>query len=59
MSEIFEVGDKVQLTGPKGRLNSITLIAGARFGSHKGDVLHDDIIGKPSGSVIKNHNGDE
>lgn len=59
MSEIFEVGDKVQLTGPKGRLNSITLVAGARFGSHKGDVLHDDIIGKPSGSVIANHNGDE
>lgn len=59
MSEIFVVGDKVQLTGPKGRLNSITLVAGARFGSHKGDVLHDDIIGKPSGSVIANHNGDE
>lgn len=59
MSEIFEVGDKVQLTGPKGRMNSITLVSGARFGSHKGDIQHDDIIGKPSGSVIKNHNGDE
>lgn len=59
MSEIFEVGNKVQLTGPKGRINSITLVAGARFGSHKGDILHDDIIGKPSGSVIENHNGDQ
>lgn len=59
MSEIFEAGDKVQLTGPKGRMNSITLNPGARFGSHKGDIKHDDIIGKPSGSVITNHNGDE
>ena len=59
MTEIFSAGDKVQLTGPKGRMNSITLVAGARFGSHKGDIHHDDIIGKPSGSVIRNHNGDE
>lgn len=59
MTDLFSVGDKVQLTGPKGRMNSITLVAGARFGSHKGDIHHDDIIGKPSGSVIENHNGDE
>jgi tRNA (adenine57-N1/adenine58-N1)-methyltransferase catalytic subunit len=59
MTEIFSAGDKVQLTGPKGRMNSITLVPGARFGSHKGDIHHDDIIGKPSGSVIQNHNGDE
>ena len=59
MTEIFAAGDKVQLTGPKGRMNSITLVEGARFGSHKGDIHHDDIIGKPSGSVIRNHNGDE
>lgn len=59
MTEIFKAGDKVQLTGPKGRMNSITLTPGARFGSHKGDIKHDDIIGKPSGSVITNHNGDE
>ena len=59
MTEIFRAGDKVQLTGPKGRLNSITLVAGARFGSHKGDIKHDDIIGKPSGSIIENHNGDQ
>jgi tRNA (adenine57-N1/adenine58-N1)-methyltransferase len=59
MTDLFGVGDKVQLNGPKGRMNSITLVAGARFGSHKGDIHHDDIIGKPSGSVIQNHNGDE
>lgn len=59
MSEIFQVGDKVQLTGPKGRLNTITLTPGGRFGSHKGDLLHDDIIGKPEGSVIANQSGIE
>lgn len=57
MSETFRAGDKVQLTGPKGRLNTLTLVAGGRFGSHKGDLMHDDIIGKPQGSVIANQSG--
>ena len=43
----FIEGDKVQLTGPKGRMNTITLVAGAAFGTHRGDLRHDDIIGKP------------
>ncbi len=55
----FAVGDKVQLTGPRGRLNTITLEAGGRFGTHKGDLLHDEIIGKPDGSVVTNQNGVE
>lgn len=59
MSEVFQPGDKVQLTGPKGRLNTLTLVPGGRFGSHKGDLLHDDIIGKPQGSVIANQSGIE
>jgi tRNA (adenine57-N1/adenine58-N1)-methyltransferase len=59
MSDLFKAGDKVQLTGPKGRLNTLTLIAGGRFGSHKGDLMHDDIIGKPQGSVIANQSGVE
>ena len=59
MNEIFEAGDRVQLTGPKGIMNTIRLAAGNRFGSHKGEIQHDDIIGKPSGSVIENHNGDQ
>jgi tRNA (adenine57-N1/adenine58-N1)-methyltransferase len=59
MSELFSAGDKVQLTGPKGRLNTLTLVAGGRFGSHKGDLMHDDIIGKPQGSVIANQSGVE
>jgi tRNA (adenine57-N1/adenine58-N1)-methyltransferase catalytic subunit len=59
MSEVFQTGDRVQLTGPKGRLNTLTLVPGGRFGSHKGDLLHDDIIGKPQGSVIANQSGIE
>jgi tRNA (adenine57-N1/adenine58-N1)-methyltransferase len=56
---IFKAGDKVQLTGPKGRLNTITLVKGGAFGTHRGDLKHDDIIGKPDGSVVANQNGVE
>lgn len=52
-------GERVQLTGPKGRLNTITLVTGAVFGTHRGNIKHDDIIGKPDGSVIKNESGTE
>ncbi|MEI8231083.1 MAG: tRNA (adenine-N1)-methyltransferase, partial [Actinomycetes bacterium] len=55
----FVAGERVQLTGPKGRLNTITLRAGAVFGTHRGDIKHDDIIGKPDGSVISNQAGVE
>lgn len=55
----FQVGDKVQLTGPKGRLNTITLQKGGAFGTHRGDIKHDEIIGKPDGSVIANQYGVE
>ena len=55
----FRAGERVQLTGPKGRLNTITLRAGAVFGTHRGDIKHDDIIGKPDGSVITNQAGVE
>jgi tRNA (adenine57-N1/adenine58-N1)-methyltransferase len=59
MSEIFNEGDRVQLTGPKGRINTIVLAKGAKHGTHRGDIQHDDIIGKPSGSVIENQNGEK
>ncbi len=59
MNHIFKPGDKVQLTGPKGRLNTVTLVSGGRFGTHKGDLLHDEVIGKPEGSIVANQNGVE
>ena len=58
-AHLFQVGDKVQLTGPKGRLNTITLVRGAAFGTHRGDLKHDDIIGQADGSVVANQNGVE
>lgn len=56
---LFRAGDVVQLTGPKGRLNTITLVAGAAFGTHRGDLKHDSIIGQPEGSIVQNQNGVE
>lgn len=55
----FRAGDRVQLTGPKGRLNTITLVAGAAFGTHRGDLKHDSIIGQPEGSVVTTQAGVE
>lgn len=55
----FRAGDKVQLTGPKDRLYTITLVEGGLFGTHRGDIRHDEVIGKPEGSVIVNGSGVE
>jgi tRNA (adenine57-N1/adenine58-N1)-methyltransferase len=55
----FRAGDRVQLTGPKGRLHTITLEPGKLFHSHKGPIAHDDLIGRPDGSVITNQVGVE
>lgn len=59
MSGPFTEGDRVQLTGPKGRMNTVTLEAGGAFHSHHGMLSHDEIIGLPDGSVITNSAGEE
>lgn len=55
----FQAGERVQLTSPKGRLNTVTLTAGGAFHSHRGYVNHDDVIGRPDGTVVLANNGDE
>lgn len=55
----FRAGDRVQLTGPRGRMHTITLEPGKLFHSHKGPIAHDDLIGLPDGSVVKNQVGVE
>ena len=55
----FSVGERVQLTDPKGRLHTITLEPGREFHTHKGRLAHDDLIGKPDGSVVRNTAGVE
>ncbi|CAB4674294.1 unannotated protein [freshwater metagenome] len=53
----FAIGDRVQLTDTKGKLYSFTLAAGKEWHTHKGWVLHDDLIGQPEGSVISTTGG--
>lgn len=55
----FRAGDRVQLTGPRGHLHTITLVPGKVFHTHKGPLAHDSIIGRPDGSVIVNEAGVE
>jgi len=55
----FRPGDRVQLTGPKGRLNTVTLEEGGAFHTHRGVLSHDAVIGQPDGSVIESSNGIE
>lgn len=53
----FRVGDRVQLTGPKGRLNTITLEAHGEFHTHTGILDHDLVIGRPDASIVTSSNG--
>ncbi|MBA2694853.1 MAG: tRNA (adenine-N1)-methyltransferase, partial [Actinobacteria bacterium] len=53
----FRVGERVQLTDPKGRLHTITLEAAKRFHTHRGHIAHDDLIGSPDGTVVPHTSG--
>ena len=55
----FRVGDRVQLTGPKGRLHTTTLRADGEMHTHHGVLKHTDLIGRPDGSVVSNSGGHE
>jgi tRNA (adenine57-N1/adenine58-N1)-methyltransferase len=52
MSGPLQVGERVQLTDPKGRLHTVTLAAGKQFHTHRGAIEHDDLIGGPEGVVV-------
>ncbi|MCU0283532.1 MAG: tRNA (adenine-N1)-methyltransferase [Candidatus Nanopelagicales bacterium] len=53
----MQPGDLVQLTDPKGRHHTITLVPGRVFHSHKGALAHDDLIGQPEGIVATTPSG--
>ncbi len=53
----FRVGDQVQLTDPKGRMHTITLVPGKRFHTHKGSFAHDELVDRPEGWVVTNSAG--
>lgn len=54
---VFEPGDRVQLTDPKGRLHTLLLVPGKVFHTHHGTLAHDDLIGRPEGSVVTSSGG--
>ncbi len=47
----------MQLTDPKGRLQTITLAAGKDYHTHKGAIAHDDLIGRPEGITVTTTGG--
>ena len=49
----------MQLTDPKGKLHTITLEPGKEFHTHRGWLLHSDLIGASDGSTFKNTAGVE
>ena len=53
----FQVGDLVQLTDPRRKMHTITLVEGAAYHTHRGALPHDDIIGRPEGIVVTSSNG--
>jgi tRNA (adenine57-N1/adenine58-N1)-methyltransferase len=53
----FQVGDRVQLTDPKGRIHTLELVPGREFHTHRGSLAHDDLIGRPEGSVVSSSGG--
>lgn len=55
----FRLGDRVQLTGPKGRLHTTTLRDGGELHTHHGVLKHEQLVGQPDGSVVANSAGHE
>ena len=53
----FRPGERVQLTDPKGRRYTVTLEAGAEYHTHRGGLRHDDLIGRPEGSLVVSPSG--
>lgn len=53
----FRIGDKVQLTDPKGRLQTIVLTPDGTFHAHTGTLDHAQLIGQLEGVIVRNSSG--
>jgi len=53
----FSIGDRIQLTDPKGKMYSFTIAQGKEWHTHKGWIVHDDLVGIPEGSVVSTSAG--
>ncbi len=52
-------GDLAQLVSPTNKVFIIKLVQGAEFQTHRGVLSHDQVIGKPWGSLVHTHLGSE
>jgi tRNA (adenine57-N1/adenine58-N1)-methyltransferase len=52
-----EAGDLVQLVGLRHKHFIFNLTPGAEFGTHRGVIKHDELLGKPWGSQVFSHMG--
>jgi tRNA (adenine57-N1/adenine58-N1)-methyltransferase len=53
----FSEGDRIQLTDPKGKMYTFTITSGKEWHTHKGWIVHTDLIGLPEGSVVSTSAG--
>jgi tRNA (adenine57-N1/adenine58-N1)-methyltransferase len=53
----LRVGERITLSDPKGRRHSVLLASGGVFHTTKGGISHDDLIGRPEGSVVQSAGG--
>lgn len=53
----FGAGDRIQLTDPKGKMYTFTITVGKEWHTHKGWIVHNDLIGLPEGSVVNTSAG--
>ena len=53
----FSEGDRIQLTDPKGKMYTFTITVGKEWHTHKGWIVHNDLIGLPEGSVVSTSAG--
>ncbi len=56
-NKVASDGDLVQLIGRRHKSHFLRLRAGAIFQTHRGELLHDDLIGKAWGSRLESHTG--
>ncbi|MGH9118744.1 MAG: tRNA (adenine-N1)-methyltransferase [Acidimicrobiales bacterium] len=57
MGRPFRAGEQVLLIDGKRRLYLVTLVEGSTFHSHAGIVAHDDLVGRPEGTVVRSTMG--
>lgn len=58
-TDALKFGDRVRLTGPKGKMHTLILQENGEFHTHKGFVRHNDIVGHPEASLVLSSSSEE